>query len=478
MLRAGSSSSDLSSLYRNDMDPTTNEYDVIADITTGEKSADAYYTLAGRMDPTGINNLVDRYVTTYRHASGSELFDLRKVVSGVETVLDTLSEDLGSGTNAFKLEIRDAAKKVFIGAVEKLTTADDVITQDGRAGIGAPKPTAFSGQFNYMDNFSAETAVAGGNTVTGVLPLAGAGAMAMPSPVIITLGQLPLVGAGAVVFAGAPLILGQLPLAGAGSLATTGLILTLGSIDLTGAGSMVPSGTNILLGVLPLAGLGSMAPDGHNIAFAVLPLSGAGNITMVAEVINIGGPPVKEGALNLTGIGVMAVAPLLINHAVLPLAGAGVFSASGENIIVGGLPLSGTGSMSPTGESIIVGLMELTGSGAMLPAGHAIIFGVIPLAGAGSLSLEGEVAGDWQDFGEIKRLIVASASDIYKFSVVAKSIDGVKKTEVRFYNIDDDQVVAGTTMFTISLTSVILTSGVLALTGSKEYKAQMKGSGV
>ena len=142
---------------RNLGDPATAEYDVSADITLGTADIGALYTLLGRVTPTGqFDADVDRYVAYYQHHStaGSRRFYMEKWVAGVQTQIATATEDIGAGTFNFKLELRDAAKKIYLDGVQKLTSADNAITQNGRGGTGTPFNMTDT---NYIDNFLVAT---------------------------------------------------------------------------------------------------------------------------------------------------------------------------------------------------------------------------------------------------------------------------------------------------------------------------------
>lgn len=143
--------------YRNTAVPATAEYDVEADFVVG---SDGSY-ICGRLSPTGTTNAtVDRYETFYDRATGNFI---QRVVGGVGTVLDSVTLSTGSGVHAIKLELRDAAKKVYEDASEILTTTDNTVSQVGRAGLAfAPHAT----NANYIDNFSA-TNFSSGFTATG-----------------------------------------------------------------------------------------------------------------------------------------------------------------------------------------------------------------------------------------------------------------------------------------------------------------------
>ncbi len=164
--------------YRNAANPGANEYDVITDMRLGgSPTSSSIFSLLGRMTPTGTaQSAVDYYVGVYKHQGFLDTFKLMKNVSGTLTELDaldvaTLTKDT---TYEIKLEIRNAAKKFYLGITEKLTTADNAITQDGRAGLGAPKDeVAAESLKSWLDDYHVEdTAAAGGVTVLAALATA------------------------------------------------------------------------------------------------------------------------------------------------------------------------------------------------------------------------------------------------------------------------------------------------------------------
>jgi len=159
--------------YRNAADPGSNEYDITGDINRGIQTIEGIYTLLGRMTPTGTSNsAVDRYHVEHRTGSGFGS-RLKKTVSGTQTELDSDSTTMPSGTHTMKLEIRDAAKKYFFDDTETLTSTDDVITQDGRAGVGGANEVFAGG--NYMDNYLAATVAAPPAGIASMRQLIGVG---------------------------------------------------------------------------------------------------------------------------------------------------------------------------------------------------------------------------------------------------------------------------------------------------------------
>src|SRR5207253_2474083 len=66
----------------------------------------------------------------------SNEWHLVQIVSGTQTELGSYHQVLVAGTTYhMKLEIRDAAKKVFIDGVERISSSDNTITAAGKAAI-------------------------------------------------------------------------------------------------------------------------------------------------------------------------------------------------------------------------------------------------------------------------------------------------------------------------------------------------------
>lgn len=137
--------------YRNTAVPASAEYDVECDAALGST-----VYLIGRMTSAGTTAAsVDRYQCGFRADGSVVAMPLQKSVSGTITTLDSVDPGLGTATAALKLELRDAAKKAYIDSTEYLTSADNAITQVGRAGLGLP---GNSTNTRYIDNFSATDA--------------------------------------------------------------------------------------------------------------------------------------------------------------------------------------------------------------------------------------------------------------------------------------------------------------------------------
>ncbi len=110
--------------------PTNNEYDGIMSYNLKGTAADDAEAILGRR--TATNNY---YIAVIYGTNASPDVVLGKNVSGTFTDLATANVSPAS-TDVWTLQIRNAAKKIFEGAVERCSSTDDVITANGEIGIG------------------------------------------------------------------------------------------------------------------------------------------------------------------------------------------------------------------------------------------------------------------------------------------------------------------------------------------------------
>lgn len=136
--------------------PDSAEYDVEADYRVVTVVAGSVQ-IAGRLSTSAQTEYLARY--------GDGEWQLFKAVSGSFTLLGSFSQTISAGnTYNLKLEIRDAAKKVYIDSVERISSADNAITADGRAGMtGGFNITNSTGL--HVDNFVATDLSGGGSSV-------------------------------------------------------------------------------------------------------------------------------------------------------------------------------------------------------------------------------------------------------------------------------------------------------------------------
>jgi hypothetical protein len=144
--------------------PATAEYDVEADfVAVGIPATPGNPGIMGRMATAAETAYLIRYIE-----SGTG-WQFLKAVAGGYTVLGTYNTTLTS----VKLEIRDAAKKVYLAGVERISSVDNAITAAGKAGITIAAGTSTNG--NHVDNFVATDAASGSSVVAeAALSIAGA----------------------------------------------------------------------------------------------------------------------------------------------------------------------------------------------------------------------------------------------------------------------------------------------------------------
>lgn len=144
----------------------TAEYDVSCDLVVVALTTGHATGVAGRV-ATATNTA---YFARYLVGTGLQLF---KVVSATSTQLgSTVAGDLTIGQPyTLKLEIRDAAKKLYLNGVEQITSADNAITAAGFPGLRCSSGASTGdGTGIHIDNWvAADPAAAPG--ASGVTPL-------------------------------------------------------------------------------------------------------------------------------------------------------------------------------------------------------------------------------------------------------------------------------------------------------------------
>lgn len=151
---------------------TINDYDIEITILTID-SADDLAWIMGR-----VTDSSNYYAAGFVSVAGTDLFLVKNVATTV-TTLSSADTDLIVNNAVIKLEIRNAAKKVFIDNVEKLTDPDDILTSIGEAGLALGNirnSTDDLGAQWDLDNFLVtDTVVPSGRIMAS---LAGAGGLA------------------------------------------------------------------------------------------------------------------------------------------------------------------------------------------------------------------------------------------------------------------------------------------------------------
>lgn len=135
------------SMYYTSGTPATAEYDVEALIIVLSNNAGSGHGICGRMD-TAASTF---YMARVNMSNGN--VELYKRITGTFTLLGQWAYVAATGVNpVVKLQLRDAAKKVFVDGVERISSADNTITGAGRAGFrgGGNDSTGQGHLFDYL----------------------------------------------------------------------------------------------------------------------------------------------------------------------------------------------------------------------------------------------------------------------------------------------------------------------------------------
>lgn len=277
---------------------------------------------------------------------------------------------LGSWSHGFtdasvhdiKLEIRDAAKKVFVDGVERISSSNNSITAAGRVGFFGTSKTGGATTNHKFLSFTASDPASGGTDYTltadaGSYALSGqAAGLRATRNIVAAQGSYALTGQTASLEYGRKLAAGQgeYSLSGqaAGLRATRKIAAATGSYGLTGEAA------NLLRGYLLNAATGTYSLSGQDAALVYAPNSGAytlvaetGTYTMAGQDAGLLADRIltaDQGAYVLTGQEAQVIKDYLLT------AGQGSYSLSGQ---VAGLVLARvlnaeTGSFTLTGQDV------------------------------------------------------------------------------------------------------------------------------
>jgi hypothetical protein len=236
--RSTAGSTNVVTWYSSSWTPAGTEYDVEWDWVYKSGSSITPCRVVARAAWSGTT-LNDAYEVVGNYNTGS--VTLNKVVAGVTTALGshTLSPWSAPQTDAYKLEIRDATKKVFVNAVEVISTSDNAVTAAGLVGLGGGTGNGAAAAGLHWDNLTADDFISGGGaTVTpaaGQLDLTGF-APQISKSVSPAAGQLDLTGFAPQISKSVSPAAGQLDLTGfAPIISVVGAIKPgTGQLDLTG----------------------------------------------------------------------------------------------------------------------------------------------------------------------------------------------------------------------------------------------------
>lgn len=140
--------------------PASIEYDVFCDMVILSLVANQTFACA-RMD-TAAN-------TFYGARFTNGTVELQKRVAGTFTLLGSYVSGLTSGTHPLMLQVRDAAKKVFVDGVERISSTDNAITAAGRVGVRSGASTSDSTGIHIDNLVGADITLAGAVTAISLM---------------------------------------------------------------------------------------------------------------------------------------------------------------------------------------------------------------------------------------------------------------------------------------------------------------------
>ncbi len=158
-LQAGSDENNKTQMYTAQPNPTGVNQDIsITNLAGEDQDGSKGWGIFGRRTDNN-NYYVVQIMPNGEAASSVKLF---KRVSGVLTELGAYDATLANGT-VIKLEIRNAAKKVYVNGVERISSADNALTSAGTWGIVFGGNATYAGTDSvhlrdnwHVDNFLAE----------------------------------------------------------------------------------------------------------------------------------------------------------------------------------------------------------------------------------------------------------------------------------------------------------------------------------
>ncbi len=151
---------------REDTDIGDDDMDVSATLRTTLSGTDNRVIMVSGRIPSGTFDGQNAYLVDGK-TSGADVYRLNKRVAGSVTALGTYGTIPTSG-EVIKLEIRTAAKKVYIDATERISSTDDSLTGNNFAGFvtrGSPDITSHW----RLDDFLSEDVAAAVSAISLVM---------------------------------------------------------------------------------------------------------------------------------------------------------------------------------------------------------------------------------------------------------------------------------------------------------------------
>jgi hypothetical protein len=144
--------------YSSSWAPLTAEYDVDVDIVHNNETNVTPMRVGFRFADTS-----NYYEVAFNHAT--DAFSLNKVVAGASTALGSYAGSFAFPvTPHVRIEVRDAAKDVYIDGVLQISSADNAIAAAGKVALGGGVTNGAATNGTHFDNLAADDPAAGGGT--------------------------------------------------------------------------------------------------------------------------------------------------------------------------------------------------------------------------------------------------------------------------------------------------------------------------
>lgn len=309
--------------YASSPDPASAEYDVTVVMGTAHPAAETYtkpFGVFGRHDGTAD----DRYILQVLPDSHTQnAYQLYKVDGGVETQLASVDGTTVAG-DEFKLEVRNASKKVYKNGSEILSSTDNVLTAAGKVGIawgswcpGGAHVDVDSRFTSYKVETVVTTVSAAVMTVGSSIPsvtvsMSGGSSQIVSADVLQLATSLPsaTIVPGGITVAATPLV---------GVLTMPASVVTSGQI--VHASTLVISVINPVGTIVP--GPVTVSPSPLDVSVSVPPVTITSGVVISAHVLQVATAlqpvTVTLGALVVTPeplVITVSLLPLLLAHAV------------------------------------------------------------------------------------------------------------------------------------------------------------------
>lgn len=442
------------------------------------------YSEVGAISASGV---AVRFVATGQYTDGDATTD---VLSGGTGTFDAGEGRESNPSSTPLLKSEHSEYEYCIEIVGSEVSDSDVI----RLRMGGDGATD---NFNAYDNTPAITAVASGTTHAGAASLSGSATLAAASAVLhpgaASLSASAAVTAdSAVEHSGAASLSCSASVAasavatfvGAASIFPSGVLAASAIATLVGAASITPSATLAAAGTVASGGVTHDA-SAHLYLFATLAAAGSSKDTHEASASLIAtatlaalGDSDREYAatyLNLTAT-VIPSGSVTRSAAAAMSAGATLAATGAVNTAFGQAGIVCTATLAAAGSVDVREAATLYARAIVRAAGSCIVTSSAAMSAAASLAAvpTRTTSALWLDYGRILEIATDKYGDVqFHFEATMRTSDSDLGALCRLWNITDGQAVDGSEIETAQESATRVRSGVLALSGTKEYKAQI-----